>query len=162
MDSQELWKRYRHWLYDSRENGIRLDVSLMDLPEQLPELLAPQLEAAFDAMEALEGGALANPDEGRMVGHYWLRAPQLAPDTEIKEKIEQALQRIRTFSEAVHRDGRFSELLLIGIGGSALGPQFVAEALGGEHERMKAHFLDNTDPDGIDRLLQRLAGCNRP
>jgi glucose-6-phosphate isomerase len=25
-------------------------------------------------------GALANPDEGRMVGHYWLRAPELAPD----------------------------------------------------------------------------------
>jgi glucose-6-phosphate isomerase len=158
MDSRELWKRYRHWLYDSRENGIRLDVSLMDLPDQLPERLGAQLQAAFDAMEALEGGALANPDEGRMVGHYWLRAPELAPDDEIKENIEGALQRIREFSGAVHAGGRFSDLLLIGIGGSALGPQFVAEALGGGHDRMKAHFLDNTDPDGIDRLLRSLEG----
>ena len=29
-------------------------------------------------MAALEKGAIANPDENRMVGHYWLRAPDLA------------------------------------------------------------------------------------
>ena len=28
---------------------------------------------------ALEKGAIANADEKRMVGHYWLRAPELAP-----------------------------------------------------------------------------------
>ena len=27
----------------------------------------------------IEGGAIANLDEDRMVGHYWLRAPDLAP-----------------------------------------------------------------------------------
>ena len=27
----------------------------------------------------LEKGAIANPDENRMVGHYWLRAPERAP-----------------------------------------------------------------------------------
>jgi glucose-6-phosphate isomerase len=160
MDSQELWKRYRHWLYDSRDIGIRLDVSLMDLPDDLPDRMRPQLDGAFDAMEALEGGAIANPDEGRMVGHYWLRAPQLAPDPAIRKAIEEMVNRIREFSEAVHRGevgpaggGRFTHLLLIGIGGSALGPQFVAEALGGERDRMTPHFLDNTDPDGIDRVL---------
>ena len=41
--------------------------------------MAPALERAFDAMAALEAGAIANPDEGRPVGHYWLRAPDLAP-----------------------------------------------------------------------------------
>ena len=31
-------------------------------------------------MDALEKGAIANPDEDRMVGHYWLRAaPHMAP-----------------------------------------------------------------------------------
>ena len=34
-------------------------------------------------MDALEKGAIANPDEKRMVGHYWLRAPELAPTPEI-------------------------------------------------------------------------------
>ena len=30
-------------------------------------------------MEALEAGEIANQDEGRQVGHYWLRSPELAP-----------------------------------------------------------------------------------
>jgi glucose-6-phosphate isomerase len=44
-------------------------------------------------------------------------------------------------------------VLVIGIGGSALGPQLVADALGGRGDRMQPHFLDNTDPDGLDRVL---------
>ena len=42
-------------------------------------------------MEELEKGALANPDENRMVGHYWLRAPELAPTPEIAEEIRSTL-----------------------------------------------------------------------
>ena len=37
-----------------------------------------RLEQVFATMAALEKGAIANPK--RMVGHYWLRAPQLAPN----------------------------------------------------------------------------------
>jgi glucose-6-phosphate isomerase len=51
------------------------------------------------------------------------------------------------------RAERFRRLLVIGIGGSALGPQLVADALGGPGDRLTAHFLDNTDPDGMDRVL---------
>ena len=53
--------------------------------------------------------------------------------------------------------GRFAHVLLIGIGGSALGPQFVADALGTVRDPVKLHFFDNTDPDGFDRVLARLA-----
>ena len=45
--------------------------------------------------------------------------------------------------------GRFRELLVIGIGGSALGPQLVSHALGrlkAGRDRMRVHFFDNTDP----------------
>ena len=45
--------------------------------------------SALAAMESLEGGAIANPDEGRMVGHYWLRAPELAPDEYFEVEILQ-------------------------------------------------------------------------
>jgi glucose-6-phosphate isomerase len=49
--------------------------------------------------------------------------------------------------------------LCIGIGGSALGPMFVADALGDPTaDRMRVDFIDNTDPDGIDRTLRRLGG----
>jgi glucose-6-phosphate isomerase len=47
-------------------------------------------------------------------------------------------------------------MLIIGIGGSALGPQFIASALGSAADRIKPDFLDNTDPDGIDRVLAEI------
>merc|ERR1711967_150518 len=36
-------------------------------------------------MESLESGKISNPDEKRMVGHYWLRAPELAPNDAIRK-----------------------------------------------------------------------------
>jgi glucose-6-phosphate isomerase len=50
-------------------------------------------------------------------------------------------------------------VLAIGIGGSALGPMFVGDALGNPAgDRMRVHFIDNTDPDGIARTLETLKG----
>ena len=83
MASGERWRAYRRWLCDCPELGFRLDPSRMELPDDLLERMAEPLGSAFDAMEALEAGAIANPDEQRRVGHYWLRAPELAPDEEL-------------------------------------------------------------------------------
>ena len=48
--------------------------------------------------------------------------------------------------------------MIIGIGGSALGPQFVARALTKPgKDKMTAWFIDNTDPDEIDRIKAKLA-----
>jgi len=127
--------------------------------------IGPLMAGAFQEMEALEGGAIANPDEGRMVGHYWLRAPSLAPSGEIRDLIASALDKIRDFAFRVHdgsvcgSQGRFSNLLVIGIGGSALGPQFVERALTDPRlNRMATIYLDNTDPDEFDRVLALLDG----
>jgi glucose-6-phosphate isomerase len=54
--------------------------------------------------------------------------------------------------------GRIEHVLHVGIGGSALGPQFVAQALGQSNDPLKMWFVDNTDPDGIDRVLASLEG----
>jgi glucose-6-phosphate isomerase len=116
-------------------------------------------------MDALEKGAIANPDEKRMVGHYWLRAPQLAPTAEITAEITGTLEAIKAFTAKVHRGeiagpaGKFRDLLVIGIGGSALGPQLVSHALGRlktGRDKLKVHFFDNTDPDGIDYVLKEI------
>ena len=57
----------------------------------------------------------------------------------------------------MHADREFTDVLCIGIGGSALGPMFVADALGHpKRDKMRLHFLDNTDPDGIARVLDSL------
>jgi glucose-6-phosphate isomerase len=73
--------------------------------------------------------------------------------------------KIHDFARKIHRgeirgsSGPFTQLLIIGIGGSALGPQFVAQALGQPGEdRLQIHFFDNTDPDGIDLALSPLRG----
>lgn len=159
----ELWQRFqeRH----TRYNDLRLavDLSRVDFPANYFETMAEPIKRAFDAMKALEGGAIANPDEKRMVGHYWLRNPSLAPKPEIREEIEETLDAVKAFARDIHlgtlagAHGPFRNLLVIGIGGSALGPQFVANALGHPlTDRMRVFFFDNTDPDGMDRVLVTL------
>jgi glucose-6-phosphate isomerase len=163
MNPRDLWDRYRAHLIDLPELGFRLDCSRMDLPESAFETMAGAFAKAFDAMEALEAGERANVDENRTVGHYWLRAPQLAPQPDVTESIRKTIRDVTTFSSKIH-DGsikppgavKFERFLVVGIGGSALGPQFVADALGGNDDRLRPAFLDNTDPDGIDRVLDGL------
>jgi glucose-6-phosphate isomerase len=119
--------------------------------------LEPLAQRAYIQMQSIEAGGIGNPDEGRMVGHYWLRAPQLAPTTELREEIEECNADIQSFVSDVHASGKFSDVLLIGIGGSALGPQFLSDALGTDDDKLRLHFFDNTDPQGMDRVLERLA-----
>lgn len=130
------------------ETGLVLDLS--DGPE-VDAVLAGPMAAAREAMARLEAGALANPDEGRMVGHYWLRAPALAPDPALAAEIAQVHAALDALSAEGHDD-----VLVIGIGGSALGPQLVADCLGGPADRARLHFLDNTDPEGLHRVLDPL------
>src|SRR6266446_7558418 len=132
MASSSLWQRFQRHFLEHRELDFSLDISRMKFPDDLFEKMRPQIEHAFAAMRELETGAIANPTENRMVGHYWLRNPPLAPTPEIRNQIEQTLIQIKQFAAEVHEGkkegakGTFTNLLVIGIGGSALGPEFVA------------------------------------
>jgi len=160
------WDRFKSLYYTNAKLGVALDVSRMPFPDDFLPTMEPRMQRAFAAMAALEGGAIANPDENRMVGHYWLRAPDLAPTAELREAITSTLAAIKAFAGKVHNGeigapggGKFREVLVIGIGGSALGPQFVSHALGrlkGARDRMTVSFFDNTDPDGMDYVLRQL------
>jgi len=164
MPAASAWSRYCQYLISDREIGFSLDVSRVRFAESDLASLLARVTDAFGAMEALERGAIANADENRMVGHYWLRAPELAPTPEITSEIRSTQVAIRDFASQVHNadvqgaEGQFQFLLLIGIGGSALGPQFVAQALGSPMDQIMPFFLDNTDPDGIDQVLGELDG----
>jgi glucose-6-phosphate isomerase len=158
-----LWQRYQDWLYYHPGLGVYVDISRMRFDDGLVDRLEPKFVKAFADMVALEAGAIANPDEQRMVGHYWLRNPALAPTPEIATEITTTIDRISAFAHKVHsgeihppQGGKFTDLILIGIGGSALGPQFVAEALAPEPPRLITHFIDNSDPAGIDRTLSQI------
>jgi glucose-6-phosphate isomerase len=132
--------------------GVWLDLSTTGLGSADLARADAEMAPAFAAMAALEAGAVANPDEGRRVGHYWLRAPNLAPGG-LGSIIEAAREACRAAAADVHRDPALRRVLVLGIGGSALGPQLIADALAEPEDRMRVTFLDNTDPDGIARVL---------
>lgn len=159
------WNRLNHYYLYLPEEEFALDVSRVPFSDDYLPGLEDRLQKAYDEMEQLEAGAIANPDENRQVGHYWLRKPDLAPDAATAEMIRETFKNIHTFAKRVHdgeivgASGPFKHLLVIGIGGSALGPQFVSEALGqGKSDALQPHFFDNTDPDGMDRTLAALEG----
>ncbi len=154
------WNRFQQYFLRYEDLGFSLDISRMNFADGFLESMESECASAFDAVAALERGAIANPDEGRMVGHYWLRAPRLAPDPGLTAQIEAELSEIVAFADSIHSGkivtpgGKcFRRLLLIGIGGSALGPQLAADALTGPDAPMEIYFLDNTDPDGMDRVF---------
>lgn len=163
MKAKHLWEQYKQRLCVTSSIGLMLDTSRMNMEKDFLDRMEPEMLKAFAAMDALEAGSIANPDENRMVGHYWLRAPERAPSAQIRRAIEETQQAIKDFAFSVHAGKivprkyvHFSRVLIIGIGGSALGPQFIASALGTAADRMKTSFLDNTDPDGIDRVLAEI------
>ncbi len=156
------WPDFNHAHLRYPDLGFSLDLSLLGLPADQLEAQSGLIGRVFEDMRALEAGAVANPDEGRRVGHYWLRAPELAPDDETRGAITAPLIALKAFAEQVQHGGvrppcgsLFEQILLIGIGGSALGPQLISDALG-HGARLPIHFLDNTDPEGIDRTLAGL------
>ncbi|MEM6755667.1 MAG: glucose-6-phosphate isomerase, partial [Planctomycetota bacterium] len=165
LPADELWARYQKELCRLPKLGFSLDTSRVPYSKSFWKDHEPAIQAAYAEMDELEGGAIANPDEKRMVGHYWLRAPELAPMPDITADLHDDLAQIKAFAQGVHKKAispptasKFTDVLSIGIGGSALGPQLVADALGHlkRRDKMAIHFVDNTDIDGIRRVIAAL------
>ena len=156
------WNRYNQQSLRYPHLEFSLDSSRMNMTEDFEEQMATLVQDAFSDMGSLESGAIANPDEERMVGHYWLRNSDLAPTAALKNQINQDLIDIQDFATKVHagkikspNGQKFSQILLIGIGGSALGPQLVTQALDKEAV-MPIFFFDNTDPMGMDDIFAKI------
>ncbi len=160
------WTRFKQHTYHNASLGLSLDISRIPFPDSFFPGQETAIQKALAAMADLERGTIANPDENRMVGHYWLRNAALAPTPELRAAITDTLAAIKAFAKKIHTGeirgstGReFTQLLVIGIGGSALGPQLVNHALGQPgRDKIAVSFFDNTDPDGIDYTLASLAG----
>jgi glucose-6-phosphate isomerase len=163
MAPSSLWQRFQQYFLRHDDLGFSIDISRMKFPDDFFGKMRPKIDQAFAAMRELESGAIANPDENRMVGHYWLRNPALAPTAQLRADIEETNARIKKFVADAHsgkvaaaNGKKFTRILLIGIGGSALGPQFIADALGSGDDPMQICFFDNTDPDGFDRVFDKI------
>lgn len=157
------WDHFKKYYLSFDNPHFAFDISHMHFDEKFLADMEPRMQAAYKAMDALEKGSIANPDENRMVGHYWLRNPSFAPTDSVRNEIQTTLAHIHDFAKKVHSgtiqgaSGPFKNMLVIGIGGSALGPQFVAQALGHpQTDQLKPYFFDNTDPDGFDTIWAQI------
>jgi len=113
-------------------------------------------------------GERINSSEQRAVLHSALRAPRhreiFVDGKNVVPDVHRVLDSIRDFSDGI-RSGRLSghtgkkirDIVNIGIGGSALGPQMVCEALKPyATPEITAHFVSNVDAADIVETLKKL------
>lgn len=131
---------------------LELELDLRWAGLEASDKTASRVGKAAEDLRLLEAGAIANPSEQRRVGHYWLRSPAMAPDG-LADVIRKDRIAVLEFAESIRQGGFFRDVLLLGIGGSALGPQFLHDALD-RQEGLRFFSIDNTDPAGAHRTLR--------
>ncbi|HEX2582679.1 MAG TPA: glucose-6-phosphate isomerase [Chlamydiales bacterium] len=132
----------------------------------LEELLKLAEEASVkEKMAAMQGGAVINriqgyPSEERSVLHTAMRdvfdhrqtsaAARAASDAAEKE-----LKKLEAFLAKL--EGRYTDFIQIGIGGSDLGPKALCLALVPFHlPGRRMHFISNVDPDDANDVLSKV------
>ncbi len=83
-------------------------------------------------------------DEDRWLG--WLRLP-------VQQRAE--IDRLREFAGALKREA-FTDLVLLGMGGSSLAPEVLYSILGPRKGFARLHLLDSTDPEQILAVERRI------
>ena len=136
------------------EGGIRFDFSKTHLSVAALaafEALAEAQDLA-GAREALFSGAIVNPTEGRAAEHVAERG-QGAPDSVAGAKALHA--RMRALIDAIEAEafGPVRHILHIGIGGSALGPDFLIDALARAEDRYEAAVVSNVDGAALEEAV---------
>jgi glucose-6-phosphate isomerase len=134
--------------------GIRFDFSKTHLSRALVAAFE-RLAAARDlagARDALFAGGQVNPSEGRAAEHSAERG-QGAPESVARAQGLHA--RMRAMIDAIEAGafGPVRHILHIGIGGSALGPKLLIDALGRDDSRYEARILSNVDGAALEEAV---------
>ncbi|MEN9654578.1 MAG: Glucose-6-phosphate isomerase [Chlamydiota bacterium] len=120
---------------------------------------------ALQQMEAMQAGEKVNriigfQSENRSALHTAMRDQFGHTHNGIEarlyaEKAARELQKLKGFLDRI--EGKFIDLVQIGIGGSDLGPRALAIALEAYHRpHHRVHFLSNVDPDDAAQVLRHL------
>lgn len=150
--------------------GWTLCYGLERVDEQVMEALL-QLAAErhlLEKMAKMQAGEVMNyitgyPSENRTVLHTAVRdlfgSPHRGEEAAQAAKLAQAeLEKLAKFIDRIDGEGRFTDLVFIGIGGSELGPKMLYEGLQGYcREGRQVHFVSNVDPD---ETAQKLKGVD--
>jgi glucose-6-phosphate isomerase len=138
------------------EAGIRFDFSKTHLDRGLLDGFAALAEARnlAGARDALFRGEPVNVTEGRAAEHIAERG-QGAPES---VRLAQNLHlRMRALIDAIEADafGPVRHILHIGIGGSALGPDFLIDALGRDAGRYDSAVVSNVDGAALEQAVAK-------
>lgn len=119
---------------------------------------------AVELMEKMQSGEILNciegyPSENRPVLHTAVRdffvSPNLAPNAlQAAKDAKNEVEKLKAFIKRIDRENKFSDLIMIAIGGSDLGPRSNFIAL----QQMltpgrQVHFISNVDPDDAAAVL---------
>jgi glucose-6-phosphate isomerase len=132
-------------------HGIRFDLSKLPLSLAHVQALAGLVaDSGLSELRAkLVAGEVVNPSEGRAATHMALRDPARRAD---HADLLDLARRIRA-----GKLGPVRHLIHIGIGGSALGPQLLVDALGTGGDGPEVHVAANIDGAALARAF---AACN--
>lgn len=119
----------------------------------------------LQTMERMQAGEVLNfiegyPSENRAVLHTAVRdffaSPQKAkPAQEAAEMARNEVEKLKTFLDSI--DQAFETLVIIGIGGSELGPKALYLALEAYKKNDRTvHFIGNIDPDDTVKIFKQI------
>ncbi len=140
------------------EAGMRIDFSKTHLSNEALSAFEALADAAgfAAAREALFGGGIVNPTEGRAATHGAMRGSGTPAQVEEADALH---ARMELLIEAIHEGalGEIRHCIAIGIGGSALGPALAIDALTRDLALVDVHVVSNID--GL-ALEQAFAACD--
>lgn len=156
--------------YTVQGGGLLLDYSHQRLIDAARELLF-SLDARLGLRECfgrMVGGAPLNVTEKRAVLHTALRnfddRAIMVDEKDVMPEIRRVRDQVKRFSERVHRGevtgagGKpFRHVVVVGIGGSYLGPEFASTAMAALADRdISLHYLANVDIDNFGAVAQAI------
>ncbi len=163
-NDSDTWDKFCNYLWFDKKINIWLDISKINFTCDQITNLENKFIDVFSAIKELEAGSISNIDEGRQVGHYWLRNPSVAPNNLIKDEINNDIKDISEFGENIlngkirnNKNQIYTDVLWIGIGGSGLGPLLITEALQKNSVGLHFSYIDNIDPFLITEKLDELS-----
>ncbi|GAA4012490.1 glucose-6-phosphate isomerase [Sphingomonas swuensis] len=143
--------RAEHLAFDLAD--IRFDFAKTHLT---PELLGRVDATPYsEALSRLLAGEVVNPTEGRAAEHLAERGTGSA-DSVALARSRHARMRALVDAIEVGAFGDITGILHIGIGGSALGPALLVDALGRTERQYKVEILSNIDGQAVDEAFARL------
>ena len=151
--------------------GIKMLYGTERVDDKTMEALAALAKdrEVMDKLKAMMDGEVVNKIEGydcenRMVLHTAMRdvfdSPNQAKAAKEAADLEKAeLTKLKDWCGQLEKDNKFTDMLLIGIGGSDLGPRALYLALQGyKKEGRRVHIVSNVDPDDAAQVLPRIRG----